>query len=210
MKEVLKKTLKFGFRLLLLPLYLWFELLARLTNEDSIFQSISQYLSLIPGKLGSYCRAAFYWWACPNTSDDIAIGFLTVFSHRDTTIEQGVYIGPQCNIGKCHIGENTLLGSGVHVLSGNKQHQFDDVTKPIQQQGGTFTKVQIGADCWIGNGSLVIADIAQHCIIASGSVVPKPVTEPYGIFGGNPAKLIKKRFTKEEQGNGERPEGAVS
>ena len=195
MKAVLKKTFKIGFRLLLLPLYLWFELLARLTNEDSIFQSISQYLSLIPGKLGSYSRAAFYWWACPETSDDIAIGFLTVFSHRDTTIERGVYIGPQCNIGKCHIGEDTLLGSGVHVISGNKQHQFDDMTKPIQQQGGTFTKVQIGADCWIGNASMILADLAQHCIIASGSVVIKNIVEVGSIEGGNPAKFIKFRFT---------------
>lgn len=196
MKQIIKKTIKWGFRLLLLPLYLWFELLAKMFNEDSIFQTFSQYLSLLPGKLGSYCRAAFYWWACPNTSDDIAMGFLTTLSHRDTTIEHGVYIGPQCNIGKCYIGENTLLGSGVHILSGNKQHHFEDVTTPIQQQGGHFTKVTIGADCWLGNASLVMASIEAHCIIASGSVVTRAIDEPYAIYGGNPAKRLKNRAEK--------------
>ena len=193
MKAVLKKTFKIGFRLLLLPLYLWFELLARLTNEDSIFQSISQYLSLIPGKLGSYCRAAFYWWACPNTSDDIAIGFLTVFSHRDTTIEQGVYIGPQCNIGKCQIGKGTLVGSGVQMLSGNKQHNFDNPNIPIQQQSGVFTKITIGSDCWIGNGSILMTNLNNGCIVAAGSVLTKYHDENRVILGGCPAKKIKSR-----------------
>ena len=193
MKQSIKKTIKWLFRLLLLPIYLWFELLAKVFNEDSIFQTFSQYLSLIPGKLGSYCRSAFYWWACPNTSDEIVVGFLTVFSHRDTTIERGVYIGPQCNIGKCHIGENTLFGSGVHILSGNKQHHFDDVETPIQQQGGHFSKITIGADCWLGNASLVMASVEAHCVIAGGSVVTRSIDEPYAVYGGNPAKRLKSR-----------------
>lgn len=210
MRAVIKKTIKLGFRLLLLPTYLWFELLALLIRKDSLFQSFSQYLSLLPGKLGSYCRAAFYWWACPNTSDDISIGFLTVFSHRDTTIERGVYIGPQCNIGKCHIGENTLLGSGVHILSGNKQHSFEDTTKPIQGQGGTFTKVQLGEDCWVGNASLVMADVAQHCIIAAGSVVTKPITIPYGIYAGNPTELLKYRVDENLASRAKKPNEVTS
>lgn len=191
MRTVIKKAIKLCFRFLMLPLYLWFGLLSRLANEDSVFQSFSQYLSLVPGKLGSYCRAAFYWWVCPNTSDDISIGFLTVFSHRDTTIKRGVYIGPQCNIGKCHIGENTLLGSGVHVLSGNKQHYFDDSTKPIQQQGGNYIKIKIGINCWIGNGAILMTTLEDSCIIAAGSVLAKKINKKNVIIGGNPANVIK-------------------
>lgn len=197
MKQLFKRIIKCAFRVLLLPIYLWFELLTRIGNEDSTFQSFSQYLSLIPGKLGSYCRAAFYWWACPDTSDDIVVGFLTVISHRDTTIEAGVYIGPQCNIGKCHLGKNTLLGSGVHILSGNKQHNFNDVNSPIQHQGGNFEKIAIGTDCWVGNASLIMAGIAPHCVIAGGSVITKAIEEPYAIYGGNPAKRLKSRIGSE-------------
>ena len=192
MKAVLKKTLKIGFRLLLLPLYLWFELLARLTNEDSIFQSISQYLSLIPGKLGIYCRAAFYWWACPDTSDEIAIGFLTLLSHRNTTIRKGVYIGPQCNIGCCTIGEDTLLGSGVHILSGKNQHNIDDLNTPIKNQGGDFVKICIGNWCWLGNNVVILSNVGDKTVVAAGTVLTKTFEEST-IIAGNPGKLVRKR-----------------
>jgi len=39
--------------------------------------------------------------------------------------------------------------------------------------------------------------IGDGAVIAAGSVVTKNVG-PYEIWGGNPAKLIKRRFTEEE------------
>lgn len=194
MKHYLKRSLKLLALALVAPLYLMHRLAASLTGQrDASFQSCSQLLSLIPGKVGVYLRAAFYRLACNGTSDDISIGFLTVLSHWDTTIERGVYIGPQCNIGKCSIGANTLLGSGVHVLSGNRQHHFDDPGRPIQEQGGKFEKIRIGTDCWLGNGSVVLCDIGDHSIVAAGSVVTKPVGEGQ-IMAGNPARMIRARF----------------
>jgi len=192
-KTTMKALVKTLFLILVMPLYLLLELFSLAGNRDGSFQSFSQALSLIPGKTGSYLRAAFYRLACPDTSDDISIGFLTVLSHRDTSIHPGVYIGPQCNIGKCTIGKNTLLGSGVHILSGSKQHEFNDPRRPIQEQGGTFTKIRIGGDCWLGNTAVVMSDIGDHCIVAAGSVVTKPV-EPGLIVAGNPAKKIRSRF----------------
>ncbi|WP_349518500.1 DapH/DapD/GlmU-related protein [Marinobacter sp. NFXS11] len=164
-----------------------------------MFQSVSQLLSLVPGKPGIYLRASFYSLACPDTSSEISIGFLTVLSHWDTTIERGVYVGPQCNIGKCSIGENTLLGSGVHVLSGSKQHEFNDPQRLIQEQGGTFTKIRIGRDCWLGNTSVVMSDIGDHSIVAAGAVVTRE-TPPGCIVAGNPAKKVRSRFSEQPSG----------
>lgn len=193
-RQLIKRTVKTLFLILVFPLYALFRLFALLSHEDGVFQSFSQAISLIPGKLGIYIRAAFYRLACPNTSDDILIGFLTVFSHRDTSIAPGVYIGPQCNIGKCSIGEKTLLGSGVHILSGKNQHYFTDSKTPIQDQGGTYTKVSIGKDCWLGNGAIVMSDVADHCIVAAGSVVVNAIDDANTIAGGNPARVLKKRI----------------
>ena len=193
MKSVIKRLIKLFFLLLASPLWLWIEIMGKLRGADAAFQAMSQLVSLIPGLLGIYLRAAFYRLACPSTSDDISIGFLTLLSHRDTSIAEGVYIGPQCNIGKCQIGKDTLLGSGVHVLSGNKQHQFDDPDTPIQQQGGHYQKVQIGQDCWIGNQAIIMADVGDKTIVAAGSVQTKPC-EPMAIYAGNPAKRLKSRF----------------
>lgn len=195
-RQKIKRIIKELFLVLVYPIYMLFLLMATISGDSSAFPAFSQTLSLIPGKLGIYVRAAFYRLTCPDTSDEILVGFLTVFSHRDTSIAKGVYIGPQCNIGKCSIGEKTLLGSGVHILSGKNQHHFEDTSTPIQDQGGTYTKISIGKDCWLGNGSIVMADLADHCIVAAGSVIVNPVAEPGSIFGGNPAKLIKIRSTK--------------
>jgi acetyltransferase-like isoleucine patch superfamily enzyme len=163
--------------------------------------SFSQAISLIPGKIGIYIRAAFYRLACTDTSDEISVGFLTIFSHADTTIEKGVYIGPQCNIGMCTIGENTLLGSGVHILSGNKQHNFDDTEQSIQNQGGNFKKIRIGEDCWLGNASIALTDLPAHCILAAGSVYVKSVSETHSILAGNPARTLKARETLNKSQN---------
>jgi acetyltransferase-like isoleucine patch superfamily enzyme len=192
-RQILKRSVKTAFLVFMLPVYALYRALGLTGNVDGTFMSFSQALSLIPGKLGIYMRAAFYRLACTDTSDEISVGFLTIFSHRDTTIYPGVYIGPQCNIGKCTIGENTLIGSGVHILSGSRQHEFQDIQKPIQDQGGVFEKIRIGADCWLGNASLVIANLEDHSILASGSVLTKPSAKG-DIMVGNPAKCINNRF----------------
>ncbi|MGO1788335.1 MAG: acyltransferase [Sphingobacterium sp.] len=191
-RQPIKHSIKKGFLVLTFPIYVLYLLLRPTGNTDAVFMSFSQALSLIPGKVGIYVRAAFYHLACTDTSDEISIGFLTLFSHADTTIEKGVYIGPQCNIGKCIIKKDTLLGSGVHILSGKKQHSFEDINQSIQNQPGTFSKVIVGEDCWIGNGAIVMANIGEKSIIAAGSVLID-TTESLEIFAGNPAKLVRKR-----------------
>ncbi|SET77466.1 hypothetical protein SAMN04487962_1239 [Marinobacter segnicrescens] len=192
-RTLAKRVAKVGFLLLALPLYLLFRLVSMLGKSDSCFASFSQGLSLVPGKVGVYLRASFYHLSCPDTSDDISIGFLTILSHRNTSIAKGVYIGPQCNIGMCAIGENTLIGSGVHILSGSRQHQFNDLDVPIQDQAGTFEKIEIGADSWIGNQAVIMAPTPAKAIVASGSVV----TRLFGvgdIVAGNPARVIRNRY----------------
>ncbi|WP_153637448.1 acyltransferase [Marinobacter salsuginis] len=187
-----KRVVKNIVLVMVAPLYLIYRALSLVMEQDGCFQSFSQLLSLIPGKIGIFVRAAFYHLACPDTSDEISIGFLTLLSHRDTTIERGVYIGSQCNIGKCTIRENSLIGSGVYILSGSRQHNFDNLEKPIQEQGGHYKKIEIERDCWIGNGSVIMTNIASQTIVAAASVVLNEHS-PRSIIGGHPAKLIKRR-----------------
>ncbi|WP_189577550.1 acyltransferase [Marinobacter zhanjiangensis] len=191
-RHIVKRTIKNLFLVLAFPIHLFFRLFTISGNPDSAFMSFSQGLSLVPGKPGIYLRAAFYRLTCPNTSDEITIGFLTIFSHRDTTIHRGVYIGPQCNVGKCEIGKNTLIGSGVHILSGTRQHSFEDVKKPIQEQGGHYRKIMIGDNSWIGNSAVIASSIGRGCIIGAGSVVTKDI-EMLSIAVGNPCSVVKKR-----------------
>lgn len=193
MKSIIKGLMFSVFAVVMLPVTLVFIFLSLIFNKDAMLAAFSQSLSLLPGKVGSYLRSGFYRFAITHCSADALIGFGTLLSQQDTEIYKGVYIGPQCNIGKCTIGENTLLGSGVHIMSGKGQHNFSDPDKPIKSQGGAFTKVSIGDDCWIGNAALIMANVGQGSVIAAGSVVVNDVPENV-IAAGNPAKVIRSRF----------------
>jgi virginiamycin A acetyltransferase len=187
----MKNILKYLFILLSIPFYILL-LITPTSHRKSMFSTLSQLLSLLPGKLGSYYRKAFYHLSMQQCHFNGVIGFGTLFSNPDTEIDENVYIGPQCNIGKSVIGKNTLIASGVNILSGKNQHNFDDINTPIQQQGGQYEKILIGEDCWIGNTAVIMANVGNKVIVAAGSVVVKDVPS-YAIVAGNPAKVIKMR-----------------
>lgn len=177
---------------LVFPLYLCYRLLGAIVDKNSLFATYSQFLSMIPGKTGSYLRNSFYRLTMTDCEREIVFSFGSIFSQVDTEIQSGVYIGPQCNIGSCKIGKDCLFGSGVHVLSGKEQHAIASVDTPIRDQGGRLTKVEIGDDCWIGNGAIIMADVGSKSIVAAGSVVVHPVGDRV-IVAGNPASVIKQR-----------------
>ena len=54
-------------------------------------------------------------------------------------------------------------------------------------------------DVWIGSNVTIMSGvtIGDCVVIANNSHVVKNV-EPYSLIGGNPSKLIKKRFTEEQ------------
>lgn len=147
---------------------------------------------MIPTRIGTYSRAAFYSGACNAVDRQVSVGFSTLFSHCDIDIGRYAYIGAQCNIGSCSIGTGCLFGSGVHVLSGKYQHAIDDLDVEIRNQPGSLEKIAIGRNCWIGNNATVMAAVGDNSIIAAGSVVVHDIPANC-IAAGNPAKVIKNR-----------------
>jgi len=191
MSNLLKSIFQFIFLIAAFPLIGLFWITPSKLKK-SMFTGISQLISLLPGKIGSYFRNSFYNKTMKQCSNNGVIYFGTLFSDPDTEIHDHVYIGPQCNIGKSIIGKNTLIASGVHILSGKNQHDFSDLDKPIQQQGGSYQKITIGEDCWIGNTAVIMANVGKKSVVAAGSVVVSEVPD-YAIVAGNPAKVIKMR-----------------
>lgn len=59
--------------------------------------------------------------------------------------------------------------------------------------------VIIGNDVWIGTRAIILSGvvIGDGAVIAAGAVVTKDIP-PYAIVGGNPAKIIKYRFSDDE------------
>jgi virginiamycin A acetyltransferase len=56
----------------------------------------------------------------------------------------------------------------------------------------------IGNDVWIGHGATFLpgVQVGDGAIIAAEAVVTADVA-PYAVVGGNPAKLLRKRFSDE-------------
>ncbi len=94
--------------------------------------------------------------------------------------------------GTVEIGDDTIMGPNVAIHAEN--HIFNDLNKPIRQQGATRKGIKIGKDCWIGSGVIILdgVTIGDGCVIAAGAVVNKDIPK-YSIVGGVPAKIIKNR-----------------
>ena len=76
-----------------------------------------------------------------------------------------------------------------------KSHKFKSLDIPMNLQGvDSSKKTTIEDDVWIGLRAVILpgVKISKGTIIGACSLVNKD-TEPYGIYAGIPAKLIKRR-----------------
>ena len=109
----------------------------------------------------------------------------------DVTIGDYTRIGIHCTvIGPVCIGNNVNLAQGITVTALN--HNFDDVTRRIDEQGVSTKPVVIGDDVWIGANAVILpgVTIGRHCVVAAGAVVTKDVPDNT-VVGGVPAKVLK-------------------
>jgi len=144
-----------------------------------------------PGILGDYLRIAYYKLTLERCSMDSRVSFGTFFAHPDVSLGQGVYIGAYCVLGRCQIGDRTQIASHVQVLSGRRQHRRDESGQISGSGEGEFETIDIGADCWIGASSIIMAPVGSSTTVGAGAVVVSPI-ESQSVAVGNPARVIKK------------------
>ena len=171
---------------------LWFHLSACLLGRDTALEGASQWMSLVPGKLGNLLRAAFYSAVLEECDRTVTICFGTLLAKTGTRIGPHVYIGPYCQLGLVTIGRDTLIAPTVQIPSGPRTHRYDSLEIPIRHQGCDGTRITIGDNCWLGAGSIVMADVGSHSVIGAGSVVTKPIAEKT-VAAGVPAQTIRQR-----------------
>jgi virginiamycin A acetyltransferase len=117
---------------------------------------------------------------------------------------------------KMKVGRYCSIARGVNVVAGNhpieavttnpfffgnyhKEH-FPEVVNENEQPNfkRNLGNVHISHDVWIGGHCILKAGIkiGTGAVVAAGSVVVKDVA-PYTIVGGNPASVIRLRFSEE-------------
>lgn len=86
-----------------------------------------------------------------------------------------------------YIGDNTMIGPGVRIISAN--HALGKHDEHIKSES-----IYIGENCWLGTNSCILPGVklGNNVIVGAGSVVTKSF-ESNVIIGGNPAKTLKKR-----------------
>ncbi len=112
-----------------------------------------------------------------------------------------IVLGNQCTVnpyaviygqGGVTISNCVRIAAHCSIIPSN--HIFDDPNQYIFQQGLSKKGIKIGEDVWLGSGVKVLdgVNIECGCVIGANSVVTKS-TEPYGVYVGAPARLIRTR-----------------
>lgn len=146
---------------------------------------------------------------------NIEVGEFSYYSgyhHKHDFVECARYLhDKRKDVDKLIIGSYCSIGSGaVFMMAGNQGHNTQWAsTFPFYFQANIFKEAKngfekagntiIGNDIWIGSEAMIMSGITigDGAIIAARAVVVKDVA-PYTVVGGNPATLIKSRFTKKE------------
>lgn len=110
-----------------------------------------------------------------------------------------IEIGDNCRINENVRLDNVQIGNGVLIARDSivlgKMHEFSDIKSYIVEQGGKRVEPTIiEDDVWFGIRVIIMPGLklSKGSIIGAGAVVTKN-TQPNGIYGGIPAKLIRKR-----------------
>ncbi|WP_164701384.1 DapH/DapD/GlmU-related protein [Modestobacter sp. KNN46-3] len=107
-------------------------------------------------------------------------------------IGRGAFVNVNATIGanaRVVIGDRVHLGPGVSLLP--TSHEIG----PREQRAGApvSAPITIGAGAWLGAGVTVLGGvtIGEGCVIAAGTLVSAD-TQPDGVYGGVPARLIRR------------------
>jgi virginiamycin A acetyltransferase len=149
------------------------------------------------------------------TSPNIEVGEYTYYDDPDDPLafERDAVLyafGPE----KLIIGRFCAIASKVRFLMPGANHaDLGPSTFPFGVFGSSWAETTmdlvmgapsrgdtvIGNDVWFGYSSLVLPGVAigHGAVVAAGSVVASDVP-PYAIVGGNPARVLKMRFSEED------------
>jgi virginiamycin A acetyltransferase len=126
-------------------------------------------------------------------------------------IEVGLYthgcfephqIGSRTTIGRyCSIARTAKVINANHPMEHKSTHAFffNSAFGHCKEDMVTLYSHKIGNDVWMGEYSVIlpgVTEIGDGAVVGAGAIVNKNVP-PYAVVLGNPARIVKYRFSKE-------------
>src|SRR5690606_5599296 len=146
------------------------------------------------------------------TNPNLVVGRYSYYSgyyHGHGFDECARFLMPDEGADRLVIGSFCSIGSGAaFIMAGNQGHRNDWISTfpfywmpEVPAFAGAANGYRpagdtvIGNDVWIGSEAIVMPgiQIGDGAVIGTRALVTRDV-EPYAIVGGNPAKVIRKRF----------------
>jgi acetyltransferase-like isoleucine patch superfamily enzyme len=123
---------------------------------------------------------------------------LKAYYKNEMIIGDHAWIGPGCffhSAGGIIIGKQVGIGPMVKILT--SFHSEVPINQPLLNNEIKYKPVTIedGSDIGIGTIILPGITIGKGAIIGAGAVITKDVPQ-YGVYAGNPAKLLRPRGKK--------------
>lgn len=158
--------------------------------SHTVFDFWAHVAAQLPGLPGQFVRRSFYRWLLPACAENVIIGYGAILD-RKAELGAASYVGAYAIIGWVRIGEGSLIGSRASIPSGGGQHHFLPSGQWSATDHSRMTRVTIGANTWIGESAVIMADVGQGCMVAAGAVVAAAL--PDGVMvAGNPARFVRR------------------
>ena len=110
----------------------------------------------------------------------------------DVVLGRGSLVGfGSVVIGPVVVDDDALLAQNVVLSALN--HNYEDIRRPIRDQGVAMAPIHIGKGSWIGANAVVLPGVRVGCntVIAAGAVVTQDIPD-YCVAVGSPARVVRR------------------
>lgn len=167
---------------------------------------VARAIDFVPSAWNSI-RAKIYRSRFSKIGDNVSFDARGIYSYENIEIGNDVNLGYRPVLiaakSKIVIGNHVMFGPEVTIRGGN--HRIDIVGRYMidiredEKRSEDDPGVVIEADVWIGTRAVILAGVrvGRGPVVGACAVVTKSVP-PYAIVGGNPARVIRMRFSPED------------